>query len=397
MALKGTLKDFGIADILQLIGQQQKTGVLHLSERDDLVQVVFKDGNVVRAESSTRKKKELLGTMLARAGLVTERQLEEALLEQKRTLRRLGDILVASGSIEPENLREMTQLQTNETLYRLFSWKNGNYEFQATEVEVGPDAIPPVRSESVLMEGFRRVDEWPLIRRRISSTATTFERLKDLPLPKSDERNELDSALDEAFDGLPSPQAGADEPEEALGSNERKVWALTEPGVNAQAIADRSRLGDFEACKALFNLINLGYLKAVQPSGKTAGAQVGAERGWADRLATVLGRVALGTLSLAAVLVVANRLHAGPALGSPGERAFADPALKRLLGRAQLSRLEAAVATFQIEKGRSPGSLEELVAAGILSEADLRYPWKEAYYFRTAGTSASHVLLPPLR
>ena len=26
MALKGTLKDFGIADILQLIGQQQKTG-----------------------------------------------------------------------------------------------------------------------------------------------------------------------------------------------------------------------------------------------------------------------------------------------------------------------------------------------------------------------------------
>ena len=33
MALKGTLKDFGIADILQLIGQQQKTGVLVLTQR----------------------------------------------------------------------------------------------------------------------------------------------------------------------------------------------------------------------------------------------------------------------------------------------------------------------------------------------------------------------------
>ncbi|RME22700.1 MAG: DUF4388 domain-containing protein, partial [Deltaproteobacteria bacterium] len=29
MALKGTLKDFGIADIFQLISQQTKTGVLY--------------------------------------------------------------------------------------------------------------------------------------------------------------------------------------------------------------------------------------------------------------------------------------------------------------------------------------------------------------------------------
>ena len=30
MAITGKLKGFGIADILQLIGQQQKTGVLYL-------------------------------------------------------------------------------------------------------------------------------------------------------------------------------------------------------------------------------------------------------------------------------------------------------------------------------------------------------------------------------
>ena len=41
MALKGTLKDFGIADILQLIGQQQKTGTLHLKAREEEVHVSF--------------------------------------------------------------------------------------------------------------------------------------------------------------------------------------------------------------------------------------------------------------------------------------------------------------------------------------------------------------------
>ena len=35
MALSGTLKDFGIADILQLIGHQTKTGRLTLKSASD--------------------------------------------------------------------------------------------------------------------------------------------------------------------------------------------------------------------------------------------------------------------------------------------------------------------------------------------------------------------------
>ena len=50
MALKGTLKDFGIADILQLIGQQGKTGTLHLKAKDQEVDISFSEGAIVRAE-----------------------------------------------------------------------------------------------------------------------------------------------------------------------------------------------------------------------------------------------------------------------------------------------------------------------------------------------------------
>src|SRR5438270_11331945 len=121
MALQGTLGDFSIADIFQLIGQQQKTGVLHLNGKDEEVHISFKDGNVVKAESAARKRKELLGHMLVRAELISEAQLDSALEEQKRTLRRLGDILVSSGALPRESLKEMTHLQTTETLYRLFA------------------------------------------------------------------------------------------------------------------------------------------------------------------------------------------------------------------------------------------------------------------------------------
>src|SRR3954469_8929206 len=105
MALKGTLKDFGIADILQLIGQQGKTGALHLKAGHQEVHIHFREGAIVRAESSTRNKKDLIGTMLVRAELITEAQLQTALETQKRTLQRLGDVLVGMNVISFEKFK----------------------------------------------------------------------------------------------------------------------------------------------------------------------------------------------------------------------------------------------------------------------------------------------------
>ena len=88
MALSGTLKDFGIADIFQLIGHQAKTGVLLLKDREIEVRIFFVEGNVVKAEQSTRDKADLLGNIMVRAGALTQAQLEDALATQQRTLRR---------------------------------------------------------------------------------------------------------------------------------------------------------------------------------------------------------------------------------------------------------------------------------------------------------------------
>ena len=49
MALSGTLKDFGIADIFQLIGNQQKTGALVLKNGAEEVEIGFAEGNIVSA------------------------------------------------------------------------------------------------------------------------------------------------------------------------------------------------------------------------------------------------------------------------------------------------------------------------------------------------------------
>jgi hypothetical protein len=393
MALSGTLKDFGIADILQLIGQQQKTGVLYLKSKEQEVQVFFRDGNIVRAESVTRKKKDLIGNMLVRAELISEQQLESALDVQKRTLKRLGDVLTSSGFITAEKLKQMMQLQVTETLYGLFSWKAGTYEFKQEEVQADGDSITPLRAESVLMEGFRMVDEWPHVRKKISNEAMTFERVKELPASKAKEKeDDFDAAFDDAFSEEKKDENKGEF--KSIGGSERRVYGLIAAGRNVRKLVDLSGLGEFETCKALVNLLNLEYIRAIQPTGLAASA------GGAGMLVRVGGMLARGVVTmvvLAALGFVGSRLKPDTwDLGDESASSYADPAAQRLLARAQQARIESALEVFRLEKGNLPERLDALVEVGLLQKEDLRYPWRDDYYYRRTS-DRQFILLPPLR
>ena len=392
MALKGTLKDFGIADILQLIGQQGKTGQLHLKTREQQVVVAFLNGNIVRAESSTRTKRDLIGTMLVRAELINEQQLEFALETQKRTLQRLGDVLVNQGVIAVEKFRTMVQLQTTETLYRLFQWKSGNYEFEQVDVEVDP-TFAPLRAESVLMEGFRIVDEWPVVKKKISSYALTFEKLKDLP-PPSLKPDAFDAALDTAF-GSEKPEAPSSE-FQAVGDYERKIYGMVGGGRNVRKLIDMSGLGEFETCKALSNLVNLDYLRAVHTGGKDEEFDDG-ESSLLEKLSGVVGRVLVTALVLAGLFFIGTRLDLGALrIGSGTATRYTDPAIQRFISRQQISRIAAALDVYRLERGQLPDRLDALVEVGLLKTDDLKYPWRDGYFYRRTEAKA-YLLLPPLR
>src|SRR5215475_5434602 len=275
MALAGTLKDFGIADILQLIAQQQKTGILHLRSKDQEVKVGFQEGAIVSAESVSKKKRDLFGHMLVAAELINEAQLELALETQKRSLQRLGDCLISQGILTKDQYRRMAQLQFNETLYRLFTWKTGTYEFQQGPVHHDTHDLEPVRAESVLMEGFRMVDEWPVIRRKIPRYDLVFAQSAPLP---------LDTGGEPAGDFV------------TVGPNERRVFVLVNGFRDVRKLIDLSCLGEFETCKALLNLANLGHCQALMPVGEPDLPEEDVP--WVDRAKGAVGRVAVSMLVL---------------------------------------------------------------------------------------------------
>jgi hypothetical protein len=369
VALKGTLKDFGIAEILQLIGQQMKSGFLHLESRDEEIHIALSEGSVVRAEAVGRKANERLGAMLVRAEIITQPELDYALNLQRRSLRRLGDILMEHGFVSREDLREITHLQTTETIYRLFHWKSGTYEFEAGAVEWDKETATPLRAESVLMEGFRRVDEWPIVRKRIFSLLATFERR---------------SALLEDGQGL-----------DEIGGNERRVYALAIPGRTAEKIVDLSRLGEFETCKALSNLVSGGYLALLAPTGraKAAGAYA---RSWKQRLRSAAGG-AVSTIAIAAAVAgIATWMDRG-AMAGDGPRGIEvrDDVPRRLASRYAVERLRGALEVYRVEKGAYPAHLEDLIDEGIVARRELTFPWRTPYFYRRTP-EGTFVLLPPL-
>jgi hypothetical protein len=204
--------------------------------------------------------------------------------------------------------------------------------------------------------------------------------------------------VDAAFDALEGGAKERSREEGEIGKAERRVFELAVPGRTVEGIIDLSRLGEFETCKALFTLINHGYLRPVQPSRRSAAAEVGAyARDWQQRLRQGAARVS-ATLAVAAALAglawyVNER---GVAWADPGGgRGFRDNSAQRFLARYQVSRLDQALEVYRLEHGRYPERLDELVQAGLAAPRDLRYPWSESYYYRRKA-EGGFVLLPPV-
>jgi hypothetical protein len=175
MALEGTLRDFSLSDIFQLIGLQRKTGVLTLRASEDVVTVSFLDGKVVGADSLNKRLEDRLGQVLLKTGAVTKAELDAALKTQMETLERLGHILLDRTVISKDELRKAFEQQILQIIFRVFRWQDGDYHFsQETSVDYDAELVTPLGSESILMEGARMLDEWPIIEKRIPHRGMIF-------------------------------------------------------------------------------------------------------------------------------------------------------------------------------------------------------------------------------
>jgi Domain of unknown function (DUF4388) len=382
MALEGTLRDFSLADIFQLIGLQRKTGVLTLRGKDDTVTVTFLDGKVVGADSLNRRLENRLGTVLMKTGLLSQDQLNRALDIQRETLQRLGFILTHYGIISQESLRDAIQLQMMQIVYRLFRWKDGDYHFsQETTIEYDRDNVVPITAESILMEGARMIDEWPIIEKRVRSYDMVFRKKltdQEIVVVGAGEADEID------FDGESTRRGrrgGGLSDKIRISQEEKSIYDLVDGTMTVSDIVEVSRLSEFDTNKALYELLTRDLIEEVR--GQSAAAVV-AQATPVDEtevaetpvpLPLVLFLVALAIASI--VTSFRNPLNTiSPVKGglSPVGNS------RKAISMQRIEMIGLAIDKYNDTHGQLPFELKELTPEYV-DESLLRDPWGNTYKY----------------
>jgi tetratricopeptide (TPR) repeat protein len=368
MAIRGSLKEASLADVLQLLALGQKTGCLSVIDRSNIAHLYFDRGRICYASLVNRRDR--LGDILVKNGRITQTQLDRAVARQaEEREKRLGELLIEEGAITRADLERYMRVQIQEAVYLLFTWTRGTFNFETDVRPEGQDVLVSINPESLLLEGARRVDEWSLIEKKIPSFDLIF----------SLERERLEAS-------------GAD-----LSEGQRCILPLVDGQRDVQRIIEDSGLGEFEVGKALFGLITAGFAHRVgrsQAHGPdSADARVEEHRnlglafyktGMLDEASREFRRVAelrptdgsayfyLGLVALKQ----ARWAEAAELLSQAAERGGERPAVLHNLAYAyeRAGRLDEAEAMFGEAAARARQDARHLVGWGItaLQRGDLQ-------------------------
>jgi len=378
MALEGTIKDFGLPDIFQLIGLQRKTGILTLSNEKEQVTVTFENGMVVMADSSAKRLEDRLGNVLVKQSKLTREKLEEALQTQKATLQRLGHILVTQNYITSKDLKDALQVQVSQIVFKVFRWREGEYHFAPTDnVDYDRDNFNPMSADFILMEGIRMVDEWPIIEKKIPSMDIVF-------------RSVVDASLIEVGDG------GGDDPSAAasrsaasstakirLSTDEESIYRKVDGTRTVQQIIDATGLGEFEVCRVLFDLLNRNIISTVG-RGPVREALVGRREVSAPSLPTFGALTIVGAIALAGLSMRWQTPFAVTGLAPLSGGAY--ELVLDGVNRTRLERLDVAILAFSLKKGALPRTLESLVDAGLVDRSGLKDASARPFHYALTDT-----------
>ena len=379
MALQGTIKDFSLSDIFQLIGIQRKTGILTLENDEDTVTVHFLEGQVVGANTRLRNLEDLLGGVLVQTGRIREAQLQEALRIQKKTLQRLGFILVKCEFISEVDLKEALRVQVNQIVYRLFRWRDGRYRFAAVEhLEYDREHFVPVNAETILMEGARMIDEWPIIERKIRSAQMVFQKTPAAASLEAPFESLVDTDIDFGPEEGGTAPDTQDEGELRTSPDEVEILRLVDGQATVQEVVNRSPIGEFDVYRILYELLNHHLIEEIAASPSPEAGPAGEK---ISRLLNLLVPVVLLAASLLSVLTLARNPLTPWKMALEGEERAR---LGTYASRARLELLERSLQVFYLDLASVPDKLERLAQHGYLRQEDLRDPWGQAYQYELA-------------
>ncbi len=234
--MKGEIrKNDDIPNLMGFISQTEKTGVLTLVNKGDQIEVGFIKGNVNAAVYKRAGVQELIKEYLVNSGKITEKDFEKIQELHKETKKAYEDILINEKYIDEDSWKQIIQFKIQEIVDELFKWNSGSYEFLEDIIMYENSKVKvSLNTQGLIMEGMRRIDEWPNIMSVLPTNKICFDINNATKIPEN------------------------------LGKEEKRLLEIINPSLTIKDLIRKSGLGKYMTYQSLYNLVKMGIIKKVK-------------------------------------------------------------------------------------------------------------------------------------
>ncbi len=231
MNLQGDFEGLNLASILQLLCNDQKTGVLIVTRDDEESRVFFEQGTIIYASASLKEAR--LGSLMRNDGIISLQQLQKCLAHAKEEKMHLGKILVDKGYISLDTLKKYNTKQVETILYNLLFWKQGKFEYKDAKLNLKGMIVTQLNPMKLILEASRRIDELSVLQESIPSDKLIFKMSG-----KVQSKDEI-----------------------KLNANEWRILSLIDGTRTVRQIITQSGYDEFAVYKIFFSVISSGLIE----------------------------------------------------------------------------------------------------------------------------------------
>lgn len=229
MAIKGSLSEASLPDVIQLLTYSGKSGCLSVTDGRNFGNIFISEGKIIYA--TILNKKQRLGDILLMKKTIDNETLSRALEIQKSDKKkRLGEILIDMGAINRDILEKELKEQIEQTIFTMLTWESGYFNFEADLLPSAEEYTVQLSAQELLLEGARRIDEW----RKIENKIPPFETI----LVRKENTEEI-----------------------PLTAEEKKVVELIDGNRTIDDILKLSDFDFFETCRTIYGLLSAGLIE----------------------------------------------------------------------------------------------------------------------------------------
>jgi len=227
-------RGFDLPDILLVIRDTGKTGLLRFENSEAEKTLFVRGGEIIFAKSSSVDDR--LGEYLLQEGKLSLPDLSK-LAHLVKPGKRLGTVLVENELLDPKELVQAIIGQVRSIILSLFKWTEARYDFKVQDFPSKETITLDMPTARLILDGVKLVDSWRRIAQGVGAMSSVYTRVEG----NEDTLRVLD-----------------------LDTTTLEVLATLAKPMSVEAISTISVLPDIEVCRLLWVFRCLGWVEQVE-------------------------------------------------------------------------------------------------------------------------------------